>query len=106
MADRLRCRLCCGSKNKVEPEPQCSKSESKQFTEVQIDGENSNKQEQDNNSASAWTVPGIFKSIFHASPDNKLAVKLYGSKKQLLLEKKHQEKGSNKWMIHPYSHFR
>ena len=105
MAERPLCRLCCGSGNKVDP--QNSKFEDKPFTEVQIDSDRSSDQLQDNNPAlRQWTVSRIFKSIFHASPDNKLAVKLYGSKKELLLQKKHQEEGSNKWMIHPYSHFR
>ena len=101
---------CLGSKNKVGPKSSSKSGEKplnrkQSFTEVEIEREGSNHDIIDN-SNSQWTVPGIFKSIFHVSPDNKLAVKLYGSKKGLLLQKQHHESGSNKWMIHPYSHFR
>ena len=104
MARSLSCRSCCGSKNKIDPQRSVN-SEDKQFTEVEIDTDASEDGEAHMNN-SQWTVPGIFKSIFHASPDNKLAVKLYGSKKELLIQKKNHEKGSKKWMVHPYSHFR
>ena len=104
MSRHLSCKLCCGSNNRVDPQNSV-KSGEKQFTGVEIDT-GSSEQGEDNNSSSQWTVPGVFKSIFHASPDNKLAVKLYGSKKELLIQKKINEKGSKKWMIHPYSHFR
>ena len=99
MASHLSCSLCCGSKNRVNPQTRDSvKPGEKQFTEVEIDTDSS---EHGAVSNSQWTVPGILKSIFHASPDNKLAVKLYGSKKELLIQQKINEKGSKKWMIHP-----
>ena len=99
MAECVSRCMCCGSRNKVDPRLSSTPGD-RQCTEVEIDREGQE------NGPSSWTVPGIFSSIFHASPDNKLAVKLYGSKKELLLQKKTHETGSNKWMIHPYSHFR
>jgi len=73
---------------------------SSEFTEVEID---ENLKEADG----TWTVAGVFKSIFHASTDSKLALKLYGSKKGVLVEQKRQDtECCSRWMIHPCSHFR
>ena len=70
-----------------------------EFTEVEI---GDNLQAPD-----SWTVAGVFKRIFHAAPDNKLAQKLYGSKKGVLKERKRQDVDCCiRWMIHPCSHFR
>ena len=43
-------------------------------------------------------------SFFQAS-DNKLAMKLFGSKSALLKEKRRQQ-AANTWIIHPCSNFR
>lgn len=72
------------------------------FTEVDMDDDQISDHEPDG----SWTVAGVFRKVFHASPDNKLAIKLFGSKKGVLLEKKRQDRGCRKWMVHPYSHFR
>ena len=111
-----RCAPCgCfrGSRSKVGPQSSANSGEkqvhlSQSSTKVELEREDSDPSHGDvlEKAHSQWTIPGVFKSIFHVSPDNKLAVKLYGSKKGLLLQKKHHETGSNKWMIHPYSHFR
>ncbi len=55
---------------------------------------------------SSWSVARVFGIFFHASPNSKLALKLFGNKKSIIQEKKRQENGSLKWMIHPYSRFR
>ena len=109
-----RCAPCSffrGSRSKVGPKDSSNSGEkevhrAQSSTKLEIEGEGSDHGGVLEKANSQWTVPGIFKSIFHVSPDNKLAVKLYGSKKGLLLQKKNHETGSNKWMIHPYSHFR
>ena len=105
------CNFCCGSRSKVGPKSSTKSGEkavnqTQSSTKVEIERENSDDEGVLEKANSQWTVPGVFKSIFHVSPDNKLAVKLYGSKKGLLLQKRNHETGSNKWMIHPYSHFR
>lgn len=50
----------------------------------------------------------VLQSLFHASVDNKLALKLYGSKKNIISEQNRQRRNgcSTRWMIHPFSHFR
>lgn len=56
---------------------------------------------------SSWSVTTVFRKIFHASPDSRMALKLYGSKKKLMLERKRQESNrSSNLMIHPCSPFR
>ena len=58
-------------------------------------------------SDSSWSVTTVFRKIFHASPDSRMALKLYGSKKKLMLERKRQESNrSSNLMIHPCSPFR
>lgn len=107
------CCFCMYKKNRLAPtESQADKKNveastsneasniSDDFTEVEIDDK------EDHEPDGTWTVTGIFKSIFHASPDNKLAVKLYGNKNMVKKDQEIQEKGCSKWMIHPYSHFR
>ena len=107
------CCFCLSKRNKLAPaESRSDKtsaevsasdgeaSKGNDFTEVEIDDK------EDHEPDGSWTVTGIFKSIFHASPDNKLAVKLYGSKNMMKKDQVIQEKGCRKWMIHPYSHFR
>lgn len=109
-----RCAPCSffrGSRSKVGPQSSTSSGEkqvnrTQSSTKVEIEREGSDHGGVLEKAHYQWTVPGIFKSIFYVSPDSKLAVKLYGSKKGLLLQKKHHETGNNKWMIHPYSHFR
>lgn len=106
------CGICRGSRGKVRPRSSTNSgvkqiNQTHSSTKVEIEREDAGSDHDGVEKAnSQWTVPGIFKSIFHVSADNKLAVKLYGSKKGLLLQKKHHESGSNKWMIHPFSHFR
>ncbi len=92
--------LCpyCARKNKLSPEVKSNESIAT-ATKVTID-------EDSDNEADGWSVAGIFRKFFHASPDSKLAVKLYGSKKSVVHEKKRQSKGGTRWMIHPCSHFR
>ena len=86
--------------NNSTPAFKRSGNPSSEFTEVEIDD---NLKEGDG----TWTVAGVFKSIFHASTDNKLALKLYGSKKGVLIERKRQDtECCSRWMIHPCSHFR
>ena len=72
---------------------------STESTEVEIE---------ENETDGTWTVSGMFKSVFHASPDNKLALKLYGNKKGVLTEQKRQDTECccRRWMIHPCSNFR
>lgn len=56
---------------------------------------------------SSWTVSRVFKRIFHASLDSKMALNLYGNKRGVLNEQKRQDvDGSSRWMIHPCSQFR
>lgn len=56
---------------------------------------------------SSWSVTVVFRKIFHASPDSRMALKLYGSKKKVMLERKRQESNrSSNLMIHPCSPFR
>lgn len=56
---------------------------------------------------SSWSVTTVFRKIFHASPDSRMALKLYGSKKKVMLERKRQESNrSSNLMIHPCSPFR
>lgn len=100
------CCFCTCRKNKLAPTE--SRDNSRKFyesenecTEVEIEDKDDIDEED-----GTWTVTGVFKSIFHASPDNKLAVKLYGSKKMVKKDQEMQLKGCSKWMIHPYSHFR
>lgn len=54
------------------------------------------------------SIRSILQSIFHASADNKLALKLYGSKKEIVVEQKRQNSNGSctRWIIHPFSHFR
>ncbi len=55
----------------------------------------------------SWSVTNVFKRIFHAAPDSKLALKFYGSKRGVLNEIKRQDvECCSRWMIHPCSHFR
>ncbi len=107
-----RCAPCScfrGSRSKVGPKSSAHSSEkqvhqSESSTKVELEREGSHTS-REGVGQSQWTIPGVFQSIFHVSADNKLAIKLYGNKKGLLRQKKDHET-SNKWMIHPYSHFR
>ena len=56
---------------------------------------------------STKSAASLFKSIFHASLENRLALKLYGNKKGILTEQTRQDSACcSRWMIHPFSHFR
>ena len=112
-----RCGCCCKFKNSVNsdevdrstgdtedensrtPVFQSTRNLNTESTEVEIE---------ENETDGTWTVSGMFKSVFHASPDNKLALKLYGNKKGVLTEQKRQdtEDCCRRWMIHPCSNFR
>ena len=99
---------CCMRNNKLAPGDELDgepKSDISLDTEVNIDDEQ-NYSDHEFEPDGSWTVTGVFRKVFHASPDNKLAIKLFGSKKGVLLEKKRQDRGCRKWMVHPYSHFR
>ena len=53
------------------------------------------------------SIVSLFKKIFRASPDNKLALKLYGNKQGIIKEQNRQDSNfCSRWMIHPFSHFR
>ena len=54
------------------------------------------------------SISKFVRSIFHASSANKLALKLYGSKKEIIMEQKRQNNNGccTRWLIHPYSNFR
>lgn len=73
-------------------------------TENEVNDSAANQPESD---LSAHSVGGLFKSIFHASAENKLALKLYGSKKEIITEQNRQDSNCcSRWMVHPFSHFR
>ena len=103
MASKVFCP-CCLRVNKLSPEEVVAKSNDSIERDVatEVTMENDSDHEPDG----SWSVTGVFRKVFHASPDNKLAVKLFGSKKGVIREKKRQDSGCKMWMIHPYSHFR
>ena len=86
-------------------QPSTSKDgEEKDCTEVKMDDSAESLGDVD----APWSINSLFRTVFHATPDSRVAVKLYGSKNGVLKEKMRQEKSKSgsKWMIHPYSHFR
>lgn len=100
---------CCMRNNKLAPgDDEGVFDTDNGFTEVDMSGAGvpCDPPYSDHEPDGSWTVADIFRRVFHASPDNQLAIKLYGSKKGVLLEKKRQDRGCRKWMVHPYSHFR
>lgn len=103
---------CC-FRRKVAPVEQHNNQRtgvSNGLTEVGIDSaaniDNHHLPTNEDDEDGASSVHNIFRNVFHVSVDSKLLLKLYGSKDILLLEKKRQDKGCRKWMVHPYSHFR
>ncbi len=92
---------CCAKiKNAISPKKSVENNCINSATEVTID--DGIDQEADR----PWSVARAFGVFFHTSPNSKLALKLFGNEKSVIQEKKRQEKGSLKWMIHPYSYFR
>ena len=72
-------------------------------TEVDIDDTQDLERDEEQGS----TVARVFKNIFHASADSKIALKFYGNKKGVLMERKRQDdECCSRWMIHPCSRFR
>ena len=50
---------------------------------------------------------GVFRKIFHVSPENKMAMKMYGTKKHCLKAQEDQNRTCcARWMIHPCSYFK
>lgn len=71
------------------------------------DGENDSTANQPESDQSGHSMGGLFKSIFHASADNRLALKLYGNKREIITEQNRQDSNCcSRWMVHPFSHFR
>ena len=83
--------------------PVLSQSADGECTEVEID----DLQYLEHDEGQGWTVARVFKNIFHASADSKIALKFYGNKKGVLIEQKRQDdECCSRWMIHPCSRFR
>ena len=54
----------------------------------------------------SWRT-SVIRAFFHVSPDNKMAMKMYGTKKHCLKAQKDQDRTCcMRWMIHPCSHFK
>lgn len=100
---KLGSLLCpsCARKNSLSPKTESVGSVDRDATtEVTIDDGS------DPEADRSWSVARVFGIFFHASPNSKLALKLFENKKSIVQEKKRQENGTLKWMIHPYSRFR
>ena len=57
-------------------------------------------------SRSNWKM-GVIRKIFHVSPENKMAMKMYGTKKAAMKAQEDQDRTCCvRWMIHPCSYFK
>ena len=53
-----------------------------------------------------WKM-GVIRKIFHVSPENKMAMKMYGTKKAAMKAQEDQDRTCCvRWMIHPCSYFK
>ena len=75
-------------------------------TAVEVDINASRDHESPKSSQTNWRM-GIIRTMFHVSPDNKMAMKMYGTKKHCLKAQQDQDRTCcMRWMIHPCSHFK
>ena len=71
-------------------------------TAVDLDKNSSSPQ----SSETSWKM-GVIRKMFHVSPENKMAMKMYGSKKHCLKAQEDQNRTCCvRWMIHPCSNFK
>ena len=75
-------------------------------TETAVEVENSSSKMESPQTRSSWGM-GVIRTMFHVSPDNKIAMKMYGNKKHLLKAQQYQDGTCcMRWMIHPCSNFK
>lgn len=81
--------------------------EAEDATAVMVDSSSKEMSEGSPHAHGHWTIGGVFRSIFHASPDSKLSKKMYGNKKHLIEAQMEQDRTCcMRWMIHPCSQFK
>ena len=80
-------------------------SNSESETAVNVDSVNSGM-ETPRSTRTCWGT-GVIRALFHVSPDNKMAMKMYETKKHFLKAQEDQDRNCcNRWMIHPCSNFK
>ena len=81
-------------------------TESETAVNVDSAGETLAEMNSPQNVRTNWKT-GVIRTLFHVSPDNKMAMKMYGTKKHCLEAQKDQDRTCcMRWMIHPCSNFK